>query len=487
MDGRLLPGTASLHLSFIRVALVLFPRFSLTCCSVLTQNLSYPQWTYGEYAFPAIDLHDIKYNTSQNNTENGTLAEGSLLTVILPAIRGFLNCSSVPQDDVQIDFDSQGINFDVSSATTPNCPKWPNAFGCSDYKVSGEAIPLKVGDYFDCSSQYLEPANGTLENNHPPLYAGCAMLWFVYGQLLAPNQTTGTSILACRPYMAQLSVELSFVPPDFAIDITNPPKQVPNTEKILFSDFISGASLLIQPVAPNLGQTTPFLNFKTSVDTDGLHLWFKALIYGVDGVPAASLLGSENAPTLIANLDRVFGVWMAQILGSYARTTTPSSEIIPTSLPTYNASLKDPSSARLVQSQVSTRIVQVLLGTMIVCAIIAFWKQDTRNVLPKNPGCIAAVASLVADSNLLSGYDHRQNDSDRNGSFYFSPGVEFGSEKDLVKVFEGWVFSMGWWERKNETPKFVIDVGQYDGKNFEDLRQNNEDPLPHSRSPQDAR
>ncbi|KAJ4303656.1 hypothetical protein N0V90_002557 [Kalmusia sp. IMI 367209] len=483
-----LPGLQVYIFPLSKKALRLFPNFSLTFCSVLTQNLSYPQWTYGEYAFPAIALQDLKNtSTSQNITESATLAERSLLTATIPAIRGYLNCSSVLPDEVEIYFDYRGININISTATTPNCPDWGSSFWCSDYKVSGDPSPLKVGDYFDCYSQYMGHANRTdfPEDNYPPQIPGCPMQWFAYGQLSATNQTTGINVLRCRPYIAQLSVEVSFVLPDFAIDNTNPPKQVPNTEKVLFSELlsISGNTITVDSASPSLVETTPFLNFSTSADTNGLDVWFKALIYGTNGVPAASLLGTENIPTLIENLDRVFGVWMSQIFNSYGRTVTPTDETVPTSLPTYNATLTSPSSARLVQSRVATCIVQVLLGIMAFCAIIAFWKQDTRKVLPKNPGCIAAVASLLAGSSLLSGHDRREEDGDESGGLIFSPGVEFGSERDLAKVFGGWMFSMGWWERKDETPRFAIDVGLYDGRDIEKLRQNNEDPSSHLSSP----
>jgi hypothetical protein len=157
---------------------------------------------------------------------------------------------------------------------------------------------------------------------------------------------------------------------------------------------------------------------------------------------------------------------MAQILNSYGHSTTPSNHpsnaTITTDLPTYSATIISSNRTRLVQSAVSTRIVQVLLGIMAFCAIIAFFNQDTHHVLPKNPCSIAAVASLLAGSEML-------NESK------FPPGAEFRDDRFLQDhVFDGWLFSMGWWERKTGQPRFRIDVGQYDAKELEDLRLDRE-------------
>jgi len=63
--------------------------------------------------------------------------------------------------------------------------------------------------------------------------------------------------------------------------------------------------------------------------------------------------------------------------------------------------MTDPNRLRVVQDATSTRILEGLLATMLVCAVLAGILMDTRKVVPKNPCSIAAVGSFLADSNLM--------------------------------------------------------------------------------------
>ncbi len=74
--------------------------------------------------------------------------------------------------------------------------------------------------------------------------------------------------------------------------------------------------------------------------------------------------------------------------------------------------------------------------------------MDTRKVLPKNPCSIAAMASLLADSDML-------------WSDVISPQSEWLSGEDLSKewVSQGLLFSLGWWGESDER-RLGIDIGE---------------------------
>jgi hypothetical protein len=430
---------------------------------ILTSNLSYPPWTYGPYSFPTITLQDHDEDVNGPSRDR----KGSLLAATIPALRDSLNCTGLSEDHIRILFDHRGVNVNISADSTPGCPIPPISFWCSDYPGSGIRRPLEVGSFFDCYSTSMGSVDfrdpGKLQGPQAP---GCPMMWFAYGRLSDTNKTEATTVLRCRPFIEQLDVEVVFGLPDYVIDATGPPRAVDNTAKVLFTEFISIYDEPVYP-PPDDGEMAPFLTPVTGTATNGLDGWFKAMIHGVDGIPATDLLGNENIDNLIGGLERVFGIWMAQILNSYLHSTAPSNITIPTKLPSYNATITSPGRPRLVQGAVSTRIVQVLLGIIAFCAIITFLNQDTRRVLPKNPCSIAAVASLLAGSELL------KKDT-------FPPGPEFRDDRYLGdRLFNGWVFSMGWWERKEGTPRFGIDVGQYDAKELDDLKQSSEAQVVH--------
>jgi len=86
------------------------------------------------------------------------------------------------------------------------------------------------------------------------------------------------------------------------------------------------------------------------------------------------------------------------------------------------------------QNEISTRILDGVLSSMVTCALIALYVMRTKRILPKSPTSIASVASFLYDSRILS--------------YAIPSGSEWCSDEKLKKrgVFVGRTFSMGWWE-----------------------------------------
>jgi hypothetical protein len=103
----------------------------------------------------------------------------------------------------------------------------------------------------------------------------------------------------------------------------------------------------------------------------------------------------------------------------------------------------------LTQNVVSTRILQALILTMWLCTSIALILFDAKKLLPKNPCSIAAQASLLADADFLA---------------LIPDGAEHLTRKELMEItpFKDHLFSMGWWDNKDGTRRFGIDVGKAD-------------------------
>jgi hypothetical protein len=132
-------------------------------------------------------------------------------------------------------------------------------------------------------------------------------------------------------------------------------------------------------------------------------------------------------------------------------SSLPSAQL-PTTLPATHLT---PYRTRLVQSSLSTRLLQGVLAALLLCAIVVFVLIDMRKVLPKKIGTIAAAASLLAGSRLL---DEREG--------LIPPGAEWWSDKELLRrgIWQGQKFRMGWWESSGinksgtERREFRIDV-----------------------------
>jgi hypothetical protein len=114
---------------------------------------------------------------------------------------------------------------------------------------------------------------------------------------------------------------------------------------------------------------------------------------------------------------------------------------------------------RVMQNNISTRFLQGFMAIMFICAGILYVQIDVRKLLTKDPTSIAAIVSLLADSEFLL---------DREGAI--PRGAEWMNTAELKKsgVFEGYMFSLGWWWKSPEDAAmerwdargFGIDVGQ---------------------------
>jgi hypothetical protein len=81
----------------------------------------------------------------------------------------------------------------------------------------------------------------------------------------------------------------------------------------------------------------------------------------------------------------------------YANQALRTPDIVGKSVPaTIQGTISQPSRTRLVQNGVSTHLLASLLGAIALCIILSFRTTNTVDILPKNPGSIAAAASLLA-------------------------------------------------------------------------------------------
>lgn len=418
---------------------------------MLSANLSDPKWTHGQLIFPSIRLTSSQ---DAQDFESLDVVAAAKISVVLPALRSSLNCTTLPDRDVSyifVPFSSRygdglnytQLNFDTTRATSPGCPdlQW----WCSDgVAIDKPTTQLKTGDFFDC---YADSWEGKLATGSLQDFPECPTTGYSFGRLNATDQISRTNAFHCRPFIEQIQVETNFLLPNFDIDTARPPRPIASSASLRFDARIEH------------GYKLGFTNMSTEPTTENLHPWFKAMIFGAGGVPAVELLGSENSDTLDRRLEDVLGLWTAHFAHVYMRNPTPGNitgnenSTSPGYFPTYNTTLSTSQGMRLVQDTISTRILQALLGTIVLCAIVAFLSQDTRHVLHDNPCSIAAVASLLAGAEFLN---------------LFPPGSEFCSDTELAELLDGMLFSMGWWKRGGGL-WFGIDVGQCDAKNLEDF------------------
>jgi hypothetical protein len=381
--------------------------------------------------------------------------QGASLAVTIPALKAVLNCTAVPEDSITITLqgsDDDYYCFNSTAYTIPDCPRWyeDDTMSCTNISPMENNVT-----YFDLWVQHNLPIDGAARSG--PIFPGCPVLSVFYGELVGINETKSLNMLLCRPYIEQIDVETVFSLPDYVIDTFQPPRPIAETASIIRTEFINNDNGYIFPVCPVFPGSSGLDELTTGDVGSFLNPWFQTLIFGINGRPATQIFGQRNTDNVIGGLEHIFGGIMAEMLSSQFRNATPSTNTTPSYLPTFNGTIINPNRTRLVQSLITTRILQTLLGSIVLCAIVAFSGVDTRNVLPKNPYSIAALASLLAGSELLE-------------KDIIPPSAEFRDDAFLRDhVFDGWLFSMGWWMNEIGEPRFGIDVGQYGARNREEL------------------
>lgn len=204
-------------------------------------------------------------------------------------------------------------------------------------------------------------------------------------------------------------------------------------------------------------------------------------------LPMDKLVGRENARNLVEATKALYKIYMPQAISrnmrsnnmtlstSTSTTDNPAPEkkkeedtIMPPQPPTFTTQASSSSSSdlyqtlRLKQESVPKLTIQILLSIIILCILTAraFLLRGIEKVIPHSPCSIAGRASLFADGEV--------------GTRRLVPvGAEWANERDRDRdrerrrgrreegVYEGWLFSLGWWESEG-VYKYGVDIGWID-------------------------
>lgn len=379
---------------------------------IMNSNLSFPPWTHDELAFPELDLLSIeRLDQRQRRPSDRTSVE-----IRIPAIRGAINCSVVPSNMYRTTTTINDTSPDYAMTRV-----WLQISNFCDGVYDGFFWYYEEGYFGD----WLIPRSE------------CPSLPIVYGKA-SQKSLKELTILLCATYAEQLEADTTLAFPDFAVDARRPPEPVESTAQ----------RFMVSPLGRALYSVGSSRLSVATKETYGLNWFFSLLVHGKDGVPAAEMSGPANIERLVDAIQHLYRILLVQCFHSGRRISRT-----PEDAPILNGTFTDSTRLRLKQSPISTRIAQTLLGVMFICAAVAFWLMDTRCVLPKNPCSIAAVTSLLADAEFL-----RKDECVPEGSEW-SSSIE---ELRRRGVFDGYMFSLGWWVREDAPGGrvFGIDVGR---------------------------
>ncbi|KAF3940892.1 hypothetical protein ABW19_dt0200430 [Dactylella cylindrospora] len=388
---------------------------------IISGNLSYPTWTYEDLAFAELVL------------PNNTVEEAAdAVTLEIPAIRPLLNCTIVPRDRyLELQLGQSGVEDEGSESgevDLTGTPVWVNIsmpgdcgnFGTIDGDETwlGELLQHPETGYFGSLLQLSgESGDGS----------GCPDFAVFYGRMDG-NKIDNVTTLLCNGWTQSLNVKSTFLLPNFTVDASSPPPERLGSTAKWFSNQ------LIYP-----GYTFSTLNANSGA-VDILDDFLTAVVYGKGGIPLDELIIPER---LVEGVGRLYGITATQAVSQDARI--PAGAINNGQTILISGTSRTRPQAKLVQSEPSTRLLQVLLAFIMVMTIVVYFGVKARELLPRESNSIATIGGYLAGSDVLR---------------LVPEGAEWKSDgRGNGDWFKGYMFGFGWWEDGERQGKKRYGVG----------------------------
>ncbi|KAJ6005632.1 hypothetical protein N7451_003576 [Penicillium sp. IBT 35674x] len=329
---------------------------------ILRDNLAYPKWTYKELAFPKLSM----------NATTKTNDSGSFVDIVVPAMRGTLTCKLQTEDELNAKFSSSDmeISYDILAEVC-------DTNGTSWTKITQD-VSLNHQTFFGFTAAVV-CQGGPADDLTLKTFSTLSYIW---GKL-QNDSIEHITALTCQESAEMVDTRTRFYLPDFSISETYPPVPDETTARTA-KNYTVGDDWA-----------------ESDSDTGAVFdPFFQALIFGKYAIPEEWIGNKADNEKVVDAIKAQNKIVRAQIFNAFNRETADGSA---GSLLVGNVTT--PGQRRLFQDAVSTRVLDILLGLLLLLGILGSVLMNTDHVLPKNPCSIAAVASLLADSNFLHRYD----------------------------------------------------------------------------------
>jgi hypothetical protein len=351
------------------------PDATLVQSVLLNETPEYPAWTYQDLAFPSQSLVFPAGDWTPS---------GERVVTTVPAVRASMKCE-LQQISIK---DAEDIECEPLMGDGKR-----KAVVCEENPVIG----------FTASSCTKLSTESTFN--------------YVWG---ACRESASLSVLMCNETMVEVTTKTTFEGESLGISNTSIPIADDSTEKPADISIEDGNTYeLLRGTGAGLD------------GLDGLDDFFRALVQsprqGVDRVR----LGTPGRANSVREAIRLqHGIVRAQLLNSAGRASfdsasdqSPPAPIVTTA--TYYV-------RQVLQSAPQTALLTAALG-LALCLILGWLLavKPSPAALPKNPGSIAAQASLLADSSLW---------------WHLPRGVEWLAERKLARRLRRKTFRLGWFE-----------------------------------------
>lgn len=356
-------------------------------------DMPYPNWTQGEYALSRFGADNLRSHDGNDTS--------LYVTARVPAARVNQNCSLVEHYSGESYQILQSANFTNSKLGGDYLPIDPGPLGCdtppewnqttghrglwlsrgstkSGYGYKSTQGYYIVEFYDDYDNYYLQRNHQYIDSDRD---SGVCGDWREHNFIGLANGMEELALLHCVPYVEALWVNATFSLPDLSL-VTNVPIAPDMDSSVFLSDSYN------------------MTKWASQMDLEDI---VSAMVNGTSGIgPLAPLMpgpGDEDARQLSAAVEGILAEYYAQSLHLNYREPLDGNhndDPLTADGQPVMGKVTDRTRLRLVQNEISTRVLQCILGLMAVCLVAASVLDRGVRIIPRDPGSVASRMAYFA-------------------------------------------------------------------------------------------
>lgn len=360
----------------------------LSSSLILLRNSSYPRLTYEDLTFIETVLEDADINTTNPSFQKAGL---EMIHATIPALRPKSTCEFLP-------------------FTIDEYPDFTNKSVVGNWRP--DIFIQIIMNYTSGRETSLNLNFPLLDTTNNIFAIDFDQFTYAWGRLdfhANATPTMAASLIRCEETIEAVDVRVAFSGADLFLHPSYPPQPVDSSARISSLDLGFNSVELISNSFNRL--FTPF---------------FQGLTTSRYAIPISDLGDPSKADKVASAISFQYGIIRAQTLNAHLRSPINESSVSNATLPNsfaranqtnddiiYPAELEI-SEHRLLQSPMPTRILEALIGAVLLLYVLNRVFGPPTDILPRSPRSIASGLALIAGGNL---FEFLKAYSDEHGSF----------------------------------------------------------------------
>jgi hypothetical protein len=395
-------------------------------------------------------LPDVSLVTSDSLAQKG-LARTSKYTYTVGALRPLLECSVIPKTNHIRTVERSQYNVPEYYIETIRAFYVPQG-GCrGQFRYVGNT---SFGFQETASKDFLNSTKSVgryfdLDANKSNSSSSCPSIGILFGTIggLDTSQWNNLTALVCSQGIEQIPVRVTYRGNHALGQISERhPPEVSRDKAWRWLNGTSKSEALEYSLEGHFRHYLAFFHGQTGWSLDS---FFDQLLHRPDGRKFEDLHGPENIDALVKAIEKDYSEYMRHVinLNFRAYTNTTRDELVssegdrsaakPLSAHTTITGTEFGQVTRLAIDSTSKLILQILLAVIAVLNMTSYLLVKIDGTLPRNPCSIASTMAFLAGSQLCA-----------HGSGIIPRGAEYMTDGQLKQAFDGWVFSLGWWQKE---------------------------------------